>query len=109
MNIIHNSHRLWFTTRFFLLGLSALFLAWSPFAQGAQSVTMAWDRSNDSTVTGYTLYYTDVSAGTTSAINAGNLATSTVSGLAETKTYSFDVVAYNASGAESAPSNVINY
>src|SRR6185503_19871899 len=35
--------------------------------------------------------------------------TSTVPGLVETKTYSFNVVAYNASGAESVPSNVINY
>src|SRR5439155_481320 len=89
--------------------LSALFLAWTPLTQGAQSVTTAWDRSTDSTVTGYKLYYTDVSAGTTSAINAGNVATSTVSGLLETKTYSFNVVAYNASGTESVPSNVITY
>ncbi len=109
MNIVHNSHRLWIATRFFLLGLSALFLAWTPLTQGAQSVTTAWDRSTDSTVTGYKLYYTDVSAGTTSAINAGNVVTSTVSGLLETKTYSFNVVAYNASGTESVPSNVINY
>src|SRR2546425_1035319 len=109
MKTVHNSRRLWITTRFFLLGLSALFLAWSPFAQGAQSVTMAWDRSTDTTVTGYRLYYTDVSAGTTSAINAGNVTSNTVSGLLETKTYSFDVVAYNASGTESVPSNVINY
>src|SRR5438445_6621438 len=109
MNTVHNSRRLWITTRFFLLGLSALFLAWSPFAQGTQSVTTAWDRSTDSTVTGYKLYYTDVSTGTTSAINAGNVTSNTVPGLVETKTYSFDVVAYNASGVESVPSNVINY
>src|SRR6266571_8973481 len=109
MKTVHNSRRLWITTRFFLLGLSALFLAWSPFAQGAQSVTTAWDRSTDSTVTGYKLYYTDVSTGTTSAINAGNVTSNTVPGLVETKTYSFDVVAYNASGVESVPSNVINY
>src|SRR5205809_6799329 len=109
MNIVHNSHRLWIATRFFLLGLSALFLAWTPLTQGAQSVTTAWDRSTDSTVTGYKLYYTDVSAGTTSAINAGNVTSNTVPGLLETKTYSFNVVAYNASGTESVPSNVINY
>src|SRR5205814_2068194 len=109
MNNVHNSRRLWITTRFFLLGLSALCLAWSAFAQGAQSVTAAWDRSTDSTVTGYKIYYTDVSAGTTSSIDAGNVATSTVSGLVETKTYSFNVVGYNASGTESVPSNVINY
>ena len=92
MNIFHNSRRLSITSRLFLLGLSALFLAWSPFAQGVQSVTAAWDRSTDSTVTGYKVYYTDVSTGTTSSINAGNVATTTVSGLVETKTYAFDVV-----------------
>src|SRR6266853_216248 len=109
MNTVHNSRRLWLTARCFFLGLSALFLAWSPFAQGTQSVTMAWDRSIDSTVTGYKLYYTDVGTGTTSASNAGNATTNTVSGLLETKTYSFEVVGYNVSGVESVPSNVINY
>ena len=109
MNNVHNSRRLWLTTRCFFLGLSALFLAWSPFAQGVQSVTMAWDRSTDSTVSGYKLYYTDVATGTTSASNAGNASSNTVSGLLETKTYSFNVVAYNASGVESLPSNLINY
>src|SRR5881628_406268 len=108
MNIFHNSRRLSITSRLFLLGLSALFLAWSPFAQGVQSVTMAWDRSSDSTVTGYKLYYTDVATGTTSANNAGNVTSNTVSGLVDSKTYSFNVVAYNSSGVESVPSNVIN-
>src|SRR5947199_113292 len=109
MNILKNSRRLWITTRFFFFGLSALFMAWSPFARGVQSVTLAWDRSTDSTVTGYKLYYTDVAAGSTSAINVGNLTTNTVSGLVDSKAYSFNVVAYNSSGAESLPSNVINY
>src|SRR6266571_6397176 len=109
MKKVNYSRRLWITTRCVLLGLSALFLVRSPLAQAVQSVTLAWDRSTDSTVTGYKLYYTDVAAGSTSAINVGNATTNTVSGLVETKTYSFDVVAYNASGVESVPSNVINY
>ena len=109
MKNVNNSCRLGITTRFLLLGLSALFLAWSPFAQATQSVTLAWDRSTDTTVTGYKLYYTDVAAGSTSAINAGNVTSNTVPGLLETKTYSFYVVSYNASGVESVPSNVISY
>src|SRR5438128_1301837 len=109
MKNVNTSCRLGITTRFLLLGLGALFLAWSPFAQATQSVTLAWDRSTDTTVTGYKLYYTDVAAGSTSAINVGNATTNTVPGLVETKTYSFDVVSYNASGVESVPSNVINY
>ena len=109
MKTVNYSLRLWIATRFFLLGLSALFLAWSPLAQATQSVTLAWDRSTDATTTGYKLYYTDVATATTSAINAGNVTSNTVSGLTETKTYSFYVVAYNASAVESVPSNLINY
>src|SRR5439155_355479 len=109
MKNVNYSCRLWITTRFFLLGLSALFLAWSPFAQGAQSVTLAWDRSTDSTVTGYKLYYSDISTSSTSSVNAGNSISNTVSGLVEGKTYSFYAAAYNSSGAESVPSNLINY
>src|SRR5437667_4214552 len=109
MKIVNYSRRLLITTRFVLLGLSALFLARSPLAQAVQSVTLAWDRSTDSTVTGYKLYNTDVAAGTTSANNVGNVTTNTVSGLVDAKTYSFKVVSYNVSGVESLPSNVINY
>src|SRR6266536_6262866 len=104
----NNSLRLWFTTRFFLLGLSALMAAWSPLAQATQSVTLAWDRSTDATTTGYKLYYTDVATATTTAINAGNVTSNTVPGLVEAKTYSFYVVSYNASAIESVPSNLIN-
>jgi hypothetical protein len=109
MKTVNNSCRLWNTTRFFLLGLSALFLAWSPLAQAVQSVNLAWDRSTDATATGYKVYYTDVATGTKSAVNAGNGTTSTVTGLVESKSYSFYVVAYNSSGTESVPSNLINY
>src|SRR5438093_307400 len=109
MKNVNKSCRLGITTRFLLLGLSPLFLAWSPCAQATQSVTLAWDRSTDTTVTGYKLYYTDVSTGTSTAINAGNVTSNTVPGLLETKTYSFYVVSYNASAVESVPSNVISY
>src|SRR2546425_4955998 len=109
MKNVNTSCRLGITTRFLLLGLSALFLTWSPFAQATQSVTLAWDRSTDTTVTGYKLYYTDVGTGTTTTITAGNVTSNTVPGLLEARTYAFDVVSYNASGVESVPSNVINY
>ena len=109
MKTVNYSSWLWISTRLFLFGLSALLAAWSPLAQAAQSLTLAWDRSTDATATGYKLYYTDVSNSTTSAINVGNLTSSTVSGLLESRTYSFYVVAYNASGVESVPSNGINY
>src|SRR2546428_13538690 len=101
MKNVNTSCRLGITTRFLLLGLSALFLAWSPLARATQSVSLAWDRSTDSTVTGYKLYYTDLATATTSAINAGNVTSNTVSGLVDAKTYSFYVVSYNASAIES--------
>ena len=85
MKTVNNSRRLRNTTRFFLLGLSALLLAWSPLAQAVQSVNLAWDRSTDATTTGYKVYYTDIATGTQSAVNAGNGTTSTVTGLVESK------------------------
>src|ERR1043165_584384 len=102
MKIANNSSRLWITTRLFLLGLSAL-LAATPLAQAVQSVTLAWDRSTDTSATGYKVYYTDVAAGTTSSVNAGTATTATVPNLVDAKSYSFYVVAYNASGVERLP------
>src|SRR6266542_4314675 len=57
MKIVNYSRRLWPTTRCFLLGLSALFLALRPLAPATQSVTLACDRSTDSAVTGYKVSY----------------------------------------------------
>src|SRR5439155_17167379 len=48
-------------------------------------------------------------ATSTNTIDAGGATTKTVSGLQETKAYFFFVTAYNASRAESVPSNLINY
>jgi hypothetical protein len=70
---------------------------------------MAWDLSTSSTVTGYRVYYTDAGTGTTTSVNAGNVTTTTVSGLVDTRTYTFYAVGYNSAGAESLPSNQITY
>ncbi|HKS35949.1 MAG TPA: fibronectin type III domain-containing protein [Verrucomicrobiae bacterium] len=83
--------------------------ALSPSAYSAQSLTLAWDPSASTNVTGYNLYYGQVSGGPTNTINAGLVTTSSVPGLQEARTYFFFVKAYSSTGTESDPSNLITY
>jgi chitinase len=84
----------------------------------AKDVTLQWDPEADSSVIGYRVYYNADSAnlpfsGTgavqgTSPIDVNNLTSSTVNGLDPNSSYYFTVTAYNASGAESSYSNIVN-
>lgn len=65
------------------------------------SVSLAWDPCLDASVAGYKVYYGTTSHDYTAALDAGNTASATVSGLTEGATYYFAVTAYDASGAES--------
>jgi len=78
-------------------------------AQGAQSVSLAWNPSQNSAVVGYYLYYGPEVGVYTNRINIGNNTTASVSGLQEGLTYHFAVTAYNPAGIESTPSNDISY
>ena len=83
----------------------------------ARDVTLQWDPSTDSTVTGYKLYYNADSSvqpyiGTgsgqgASPVNTLTQATATLTGLDPNKTYYFAATAYDASGAESLYSNIV--
>jgi hypothetical protein len=88
-----------------------------PASTWAMGVTLAWDPSPSSDVSGYRLYYkigysgapydgTDAYEGD-SPIDVGDMTTCTVSGLDSTQTYYFVVTAYNAE-AESGPSNEVS-
>jgi hypothetical protein len=68
-------------------------------------LTLAWDRSTDSSVTGYRIYYGAASRNYTNSIVVGNVTTNAVPGLMSGVTYFFAVTAYNASGLESIFSN----
>lgn len=73
------------------------------------SVALAWDRSSDSSVTGYRVYYGAASGNYTNSITVGNVTTNTVPGLESGVTYFFAITGFTASGLESAPSNEISY
>lgn len=76
---------------------------------GPYSVTLAWERSSDSSVTGYRVYYGAASGNYTNSVIVGNVTTNTVPGLVSGVTYFFAITGYTASGLESAPSNEISY
>jgi len=84
----------------------------------ATTVTLQWGADSDSTVTGYKVYY-QANSGTTpftgtgatqgaSPIDVKNVTTTTVSGLNSANSYYFAITAYNASGVESAYSNIVS-
>jgi hypothetical protein len=78
-------------------------------AQAVQSVTLAWNPSADTNVTGYFAYYGVASQSYTNKINVGNVTGLTISGLVEGTTYFFAITAYNILGLESVPSNEVSY
>jgi hypothetical protein len=81
------------------------------------SVSLAWDPSPSSDVSGYKLYYRNGQSGPPydgadayegdSPIDVADVTSFTVSGLDGQRTYYFVVTAYNA-GAESGPSNEVS-
>jgi hypothetical protein len=73
------------------------------------SVTLEWDPSPDTTVTGYKFYIGTASGVYGPAINVGNTTTYTATNLLSGHTYYLAVTAYNAAGQESAKSNEVTY
>ncbi len=60
-------------------------------------VTLQWDANNDSTVTGYKVYYGTSSGNYPNSIDVGKTTTYTVSNLQDTVTYYFATKDYDAS------------
>src|SRR5882672_12401480 len=86
-------------------------LLWVLFCLGAradQSVSLAWDKSPDTNVVGYAVYYGNSSGAYDSRLEVGTntVATVTVPG---GLTYFFVATSYDADGLESEPSNEVNY
>ena len=82
------------------LFLSLLTVAFSMRA-GPTAVTLAWDPSTDSTVTGYNIYYGGASHSYTNVVSAGNATSAVVSNLVGGATYYFAATTYTAAGLES--------
>jgi hypothetical protein len=89
-----------------LVGLWILTL--SGGLKAAPDVTLAWDPSPDSEVSGYKLHYGLTSGAYDQVLDIGNSTTAVVSGLAAGQTFYFVVTAYNDQGIESLPSNEIS-
>lgn len=71
----------------------------------AQSATLAWDKSTDPGVTGYTVSYGTASGRYTNSVNVGSVTQYTVTGLDVSLDYYFAVQAYNSAGVMSTYSN----
>jgi hypothetical protein len=75
----------------------------------AEQATLAWNASTSSLVTGYKLYYGTQSGNYTNSIDTGTQTQGTITGLQDSVTYYSAVTAYDAQGAESPPSNQVNF
>jgi hypothetical protein len=75
----------------------------------AAPVNLAWDASSDAAVTGYALYSRLTSSSVTNRLDLGTARTATLSSLVASSGYLLFVVAYDAAGLESAPSNLLQY
>src|SRR6516164_5920920 len=90
----------------FAAGVGLFFASFSTYAA---TVTLDWDPSPDPTVTGYKILYGDSSGSYSQSMDAGSSNSATVAGLTPGKTYFFVVIAYNAAGLQSSPSNQVSF
>src|ERR1700730_13078189 len=95
-----------------LLGIGTFSLLLGSFsvAQAAtQSVSLAWNVDTDPSVVGYNVNYGTSSGSYTQTLNAGSIASATVSSLAAGQTYYFVVTARNAAAQNSLVSNQVSF
>ena len=92
-----------------LAAMTSLLIVSLSLCQAAQTVTLAWNASSDSSIAGYKLRYGTTSGALNQVVDAGKMTTKTVSNLNDGTTYFFTVTAYNTAGIESAPSNQVSY
>ena len=103
----HRSSRLFFLIFFFLS--CTLSLALCASATHAASVTIAWDKNQDTNVAGYRVYYGTTSGHYTNMISVGKKTSCTISNLEPGQTHYFTATAYDFSGNESGFSGEIPY
>lgn len=110
MKILHSTFRLALLAMVFGLCLA-------PAAGFAQDISLAWNPSVSTGVTGYKLYYQADTADQPmegiealegpSPIDVGDVTAFTLTGLPEGSVYYFRATAYNGDGLESDPSNLV--
>lgn len=84
-------------------------LALGATAPTSYTVNLAWDANPESDVVGYRVHYGTTSGNYTASVEAGNLTTNAIPGLASGVTYFFAITAFNASGLNSGFSNEITF
>jgi len=89
--------------------LLALFVILQPAAHAERSITLAWDPSPSSFVTGYYLYSLEENSTSPNQFDAGLATQITIPGLKEGMRYSFTITARSAMGLESAPSTPVSF
>lgn len=77
--------------------------------QAGRSVSFAWDRSAETNVVDYRIYYGGASRTYTNMVSTGNATSVTIGNLAEGVTYYFAATAYDIFGLESDFSGEISY
>jgi len=85
------------------LAIAACWMAGGVCASAVQSVTLAWDRSSDTSAIGYRIYAYEENATVPESFNVFGLTKVKLAGLKEGLRYTFKVTSYNAAGVESAP------
>ena len=91
-----------------LLALPGFTRLASAAALPASPCTLGWNASQDSSVTGYVLYY-GLSGSTTNRLVLGLTNTYTFFNLLASSNYFFYLTTHDANGIESPPSNILNY
>ena len=76
-----------------------------PDASGSASIKLTWDRSPNERVTGYRILFGTQSRSYTNSLEVGNEPTATLKGLREGTRYYVVVIAVDAEGNQSPPSN----
>jgi Fibronectin type III domain len=78
-------------------------------SEGVTTLTVMWNKSTDTNVQGYKLYYGTTSQQYTNSIVAGNVTNALAAGITPGVTYYFAVTSYDAAGWESSYSPEISY
>lgn len=102
----------WVGERFLGISLPLVFSLLGTFnthATTAAPVRLSWDASADSSVAGYVVYYGEMNTGVTNRLDAGATQTACLKTLQAGVKYFFFVTAYKTGGAESDPSNTVQY